>query len=382
MIELKGVTKQYLYGARVLGATEMCINDGEIVAIIGGEGAGKSTLLKVIAGVTDCEGEVLICGNPVSKRPDDVLMVFDDLAVFANRSFYYNLAYPLKIRGVDKFETDKRVKTAAERLGITACLYEKVRKMPLIDVKRLALARLYLRDYKALLIDDITHGLSRSEADELWAEAVPILIEKAKQGVSVLFATENADEALSVADRIAVLHCGEIKQVGRADEIYNNPSNIWAAQSLDKYYHFERARLDRSGGKPTVTLGVRTPVSEADEYTLDGSVFDGRIADGYEGKDIFIGWHAEDFAEDGAYGECEECGEYDDERGRENYERGNQGNRVESVEYAVYEDGKYILHTQSGICVKSNIKKTKVCTLPDIRKAVLYDFSNENSLFL
>lgn len=94
MIELKGVTKQYLYGARVLGSVELKVDDGGIVALLGDKGSGKTTLLKVAAGVTDCEGEVLISGAPLAKRPDDVLMVFDDLAVFKNRTFYYNLAYP------------------------------------------------------------------------------------------------------------------------------------------------------------------------------------------------------------------------------------------------------------------------------------------------
>ena len=356
MIELKGVTKQYLYGARVLGCTELRVDDGETVALLGDVGSGKTTLLKVIAGVTDCEGEVFINGNPISCREGDVLMVFDDLAVFKNRSFYYNLAYPLKLRGVDKAETDRRVKACAERMGITACLYEKVKKMPLIDVKRLAIARLFLRDYSALLIDDITSGLCRDEAEELWNEVAPIILAKAKEGVSVIYATHSAEEAISVSDRIAVLHYGEIKQVGSAHEISECPSNIWAAQALDKYYHFERARLQRHDGKLKIVLGVKTPVSDADETVLDGDVFVGRIADGYEGQDVFIGWHSDGFAE------CE--------------------GRIENVKYAVREDNAYILHTESGICVKSRIKRDSVCTLPEIERATLYDFANENNIFI
>ena len=362
MIELRGVAKQYLYGARVLGSVDMTVEDGEIVALLGGDGSGKTTLLKVAAGVTECEGEVLISGNPIAKRPDDVLMVFDDLAVFANRSFYYNLAYPLKLRGVNESEIDKRVKACAERMGITACLYEKVRKMPLIDVKRLAIARLFLREYKALYIDDITSGLDRDEADELWSEVVPIILEKAKEGVSVIYATHSTDEAVSIANRIAVLHYGEIKQIGSAKEICENPSNIWAAQALDKYYHFERARLERRDGGLRIVLGVETPVSkvadgnETNETVLDGSVFEGRIASGYEGETVFIGWHSNDFAE--------------------------VGERMESVSYAVREGDAYILHTPSGICVKRDNKAEEVCTLPNIARAFLFDFTNENNIFI
>ncbi|MDE7372471.1 MAG: ATP-binding cassette domain-containing protein, partial [Clostridia bacterium] len=352
----------YLYGARVLGSVDMTVEDGEIVALLGDGGSGKTTLLKVAAGVTECEGEVLISGNPIAKRPDDVLMVFDDLAVFRNRSFYYNLAYPLKLRGVDKNEIDRRVKACAERMGITACLYEKASKMPLIDAKRLAIARLFLREYKALFIDDITSGLDRDEAEELWSEVVPIILEKAKEGVSVIYATHSADEAVSIADRIAVLHYGELKQIGTAKDIYENPSNIWAAQALDKYYHFERARLERRDGKLKIVLGVKTPVSSGEdenatkETVLDGSVFEGRIASGYEGETVFIGWHGDDFAE--------------------------VGERMESVSYAVRDGDAYILHTSRGICVKKNNKAEEVCTLPNIERAFLFDFTNENSIFI
>lgn len=354
MIELKGVTKQYLYGARVLGCTELSVEDGEIVALLGDSGSGKTTLLKVIAGVTECEGEVLINGKKLADHPDDVLMVFDDLAVFANRSFYYNLSYPLKMRGVDRTEIDRRVKYGAERLGITACLYEKVRKMPLIDVKRLGIARLFVRDAKVILIDGITEGLPREDAEELWDEITPILLEKAREGVSVIYSTKSAREAMSISDRIAVMHLGEIKQIGSATQIKNSPSNIWSAQALDAHYSFERARLERKDGSLVITLGVETPVKEGEEYAIDGSVFEGRVASGYEGREIFVGWNCDCFAED--------------------------GDRRENVAYAVFEDGAYVLHTESGLAIKSNTKKDNVCTLPVASKVVLYDFASENSI--
>lgn len=375
MIELKGVTKQYLYGARVLGNTDMRVDSGEIVALLGDSGSGKTTLLKVIAGVTDCEGDVLIDGSHIAKKPDDVIMLFDDLAVFKNRSFYYNLSYPLTVRGVEKHRRDKLVKEAAERMGITACLYEKVYKMPLIDVKRLAVARLFLRDYKVLLVDDITDGLSREEADELWGELAPILIDKAKQGVSVVFATKNRDEALSVADRIAVMHYGEIKQVDSVENIKNNPSNIWAAQALDGHYHFERVRLERKDDVLKIVLGVKTPTERSERkeqkedtkgYELDASVFDGKIVDGYEGKDVFIGWHSDGFAIADRVIEPSGLSESD--------------SRSEKVKYSLRTQDGYELYTESGICVKSKEKTDTVCTLPNLACARLYDFASENSL--
>ena len=360
MIELRGVTKQYLYGARVLGATELRVEDGEIVALLGDAQSGKTTMLKVIAGVTDCEGEVLIDGSPIAKKPDDVLMVFDDLAVFKNRSFYYNLAYPLKIRGVEKSEIERRVYAAAERIGITAWLKDKVSKAPLIQVKRLGLARLFLRDFRVLLIDDITRGLSREEADELWGEVVPILIEKAAKGVSVMYATTDSGEAVSVADRIAVLHYGEVKQVGTVEQIYKTPDSIWAAQAIDKYYHFERARLEDKDGALQIVLGVQTPVSKANEYPISNEYrisiehLRNEIASGYIGKDVYVGWHADCFAK--------------------------SGERSERVSYAIRINDEYLMRTESGIWVKDEDKRETVCTLPMAEEVRIFDFASENSL--
>ncbi len=353
MIELRGVAKQYLYGARVLGSVDLRVADGEIVALLGGVGSGKTTLLKCVADVTDCEGEVLVDGKPVGKRPDDVIMVFDDLAVFKNRSFYYNLAYPLKIRGVDKHETDRLVNAAAKRMGIVACLGEKVRKMPLIDVKRLALARLFLRDYRALLVDDITRGLSREEADELWTETAPILVEAARKGASVIFATTDRSEAISVAHRIAVMNCGEIKQVDTAKNIYEFPSNIWAAQAVDEHYRFERARLERRDGK----LWVVFAKDGGEECSLDARVFDGEIADGFEGKDIYVGWHAEDYD---TVGDA----------------------LTEDVSYAVRDgvNNGFLLYTASGARVRCEEFRERVGVLPKIKKARLFELYSENSL--
>jgi len=356
MIELKGVTKQYLYGARVLGALDMRVDDGEIIALLGGEQSGKTTLLKVVANVTDCEGEVLIDGAPPCRKSDDVIMVFDDLAVFKNRSFLYNLSYPLKIRGEDKAEIKRRAEAAAERMGITAWLGTKVKNAPLIYVKRLGVARLFLRDSRVILIDDITRGLTRAEAKELWDEVAPILLEKAKGGTSIIYAVTDCSEATSIADRIAVLHSGELKQLARIDEIYDNPSNIWAAQALNEHYHFERARLEDKDGKLHVVLGVETPASKADEYVITVEHLRGRIAEGYVGKTVYVGWNCFDFAQDGA--------------------------RNERADYALRDGDGYLIRTESGIWVRCSHRRSCVCTLPEAAKIRLYDFENENSLHL
>ncbi len=345
MIKLDGVSKQYLYGARVLFGVDLEVKDGEIVSVLGDEQSGKTTLLKVVAGVTDCEGQVLIDGSSLAKKPDDVIMVFDDLAIFDNRSCYYNLAYPLKIRGLDKAAIDVKVKECAKRAGITAILYERAGKASLIDRKRLALARLFLRDCKAVLVDDITRGLDKEESATLWNEVAPVLVEKAREGKSVIFATRDKDEALSIADRIVVLHYREVKQIGAYEDVMQNPSNVWAAQAFDEDYHFEKATLDVKNG----ALVCKT----YDGYKIDVSHLCGKVAPEYIGKTVLAGWRSD-------------CYDVD-------------GERKIAVDYALKRQDGYIL-----VCgdsrVKSKEKSNKVGTLPLANATRLFDDTNENSI--
>ncbi len=355
MLELKSVAKQYLYGARVLHSLDMIVEDGEIVALLGGDGAGKTTLLKVIGAVTDCEGEITLDGKDIVTKTDDTIIVFDDLALFSNRTFYYNLAYPLKIRGYEKDEIDSRVKAVATKLGITACLYERVKKMPLIDRKRLAIARLFIRDARLILVDDITRGLDSHEAKELWNEVAPLLIEKAKEGASIIFATTALDEAISISNRLVIMHYGEIKQIGTLHDIVNNPSSIWAVQGVDCDYHFERAHLDRKEGKLIATVGLKTPISSDEKpFDIDVNQFEGRILDGYIGKDVYIGWRSNGYTYTGA--------------------------RQMAVMYALMRKNGYTLVLENGERVQSDIIRDSVSLIPKPDSVCLFDFASENSI--
>lgn len=361
MIELQSVTKQYLYGARLFGNFDLKIADGEIFAVLGDEQSGKTSLIKTIGGVTDCEGRVLINGKDVCTKTDDVIIIFDDLALFENRTFYYNLAYPLKIRGYDKQKIDEAVQKSADRMGIVACLDERVKKMPLIDRKRLAVARLFLRDAKVVLIDNITKGLCASEERELWGEVAPILIEKARQGVSVVFATDKKGEAVSIADRIAVLHYGDVKQVGSVQDICEQPANVWAAQAMDADYRFERVALREKDGKCVALFDaearfnpdtLQKDTEEKIEVALPFEKED--VVDGYIGKDVYIGWN---------------CQNYD-----------LQGGRKTTVKYALADGDGYVLVCENGLRIASKDKLDSVGTLPNGKGVCLFDGTNENSI--
>ena len=351
MIVLNGVTKQYLYGARVLDALDMEIKDGEIIAVLGDEGSGKTTFVKVVSAVEDFEGEILLDGKPMVQKTDDTIVVFDDLALFENRTFRYNLSYPLAIRGYDKAEIQTRVEEAAEKLGVFACLNDKVKSSTLLDKKRLAVARLLLRDAKAVFVDDITNGLCASDAKILLSQLQPILFEFAKREASIVFATPNREEARAIADRIVVLHYGEVKQIGTFDEIYSCPQNIWAGEAVDEHFVFEEAKLESVNGKLQLVFADTNG-----EYAFDASRFDGAILNGYVGKNVYVGWHGEDYADD--------------------------AERKEKVNYCLRLENAWLNVAESGKRVLSKEKMQEVCTLPKIDKCYLFDRQNENSILI
>ncbi|MEG2273830.1 MAG: ATP-binding cassette domain-containing protein, partial [Clostridia bacterium] len=290
MIEFVGVTKQYLYGARVLGAVDMKIEDGEIIAVVGGEQSGKTSFLKVLTGVTDCEGQVLFDGNPVKTKTDDVIMQFDDLALFKHKTVYNNLAYPLKLRKFDTAEIDCRVRRVADMLGITACLFSQAGKISLLDQKRMALARLFIRDARLLVLDNPTFGLTRDDAAALWADLAPLLLDVSKKGVTVVYSTSNIGEAISISDRIVALHAGEVKQIGAYAKIYSTPSSGFAADCVDSAYNLQKAVLSHENGVLTLCFD-----KNGKQTKLNASCFENKILNSYIGKTVLVGCHADGF---------------------------------------------------------------------------------------
>lgn len=349
MIKLSCVTKQYLYGARVIDALDMEIANGEIIAVLGDTGSGKTTFVKVASAVEDCEGEVLLDGKPMTQKTDDTIVLFDDLALFENKNFYYNLAFPLAIRGYDRETIEERVYSAADRLGITACLKDKVKKSSLLDKKRLGVARLLLRDAKAVFVDDITSGLTAYEAEIILGEIRPILTDFAKRGASVIYSTSNREEAKAIADRVVVLHYGEVKQIGRYDEIYSHPANVWAGEAVDGFFAFEEARLERVDNELRLVFK-----GDEQDYVLPASAFEGRVVEDFVGSKVYVGWHGEDYDIDGA--------------------------RKEKVSYSFRLGDKFVNVTESGRRTVCATKYDEVGTLPDLKKAYLFDFANENSI--
>ena len=205
MLHLESVVKQYSYGKRLFGAVDLTLRDGEVLSVLGGEGSGKTTLLKTIAGLEEHEGKITLDGVELKSKTDDVIMVFDDGALFPFKTVFDNLAYPLKIRGVDKVEIAKIVVFAAESFGVSACLGQRARTLTPLERRKVSLARILMRKAKLILIDDFLKGMPQEEIDHLFDRTTRVLYGLAKEGAVVIYTTSSPRYAYSFGDRTMVL---------------------------------------------------------------------------------------------------------------------------------------------------------------------------------
>lgn len=279
MLVLEGVSKRYLYGKRLFGVLDLKIKDGEIVALYGGEGSGKTTLLKVLAGLEEFDGKITIDGKPISAKTDDVVMLFDDGAIFPLKTAYGNLAYPLKIRKTDKKVIDERIKDVSAKFGIDGILTKRGFRLTDDEKQKISIARLFLRPAKLLLVDEPEGGFS----DENFASAKR---EWSKINSTVVYATSDRKRALD-ADVIVVLVDGTVKQIGNAEELKFNPSTIWSAEVADENYVVEKATLTRDNGRLNLVIHAD------EEIVVDFTARENEIAEGFENHSLWCGRHSD-----------------------------------------------------------------------------------------
>jgi len=206
------------------------IGRGELLAIIGASGSGKSTVLKLLAGFVMPEaGRVLVDGSDVSKRPPEARklgVVFQNYALFPHMTLWENVAYPLKVRGVPK--TIRRAKAVAmlDRVGMG----NRVDALPTAlsggQQQRVALARALVFEPRGLLLDEPLSALDASLRVEMRDE---ILRVQRASGIATLLVTHDQEEALSIADKVAVMRDGRLIQLGTPRELYETPANAYIA---------------------------------------------------------------------------------------------------------------------------------------------------------
>jgi sulfate transport system ATP-binding protein len=216
-----------------LEAVTLEVPEGSLTALLGPSGSGKSTLLRVIAGLeTPDTGNVLIDGNVVTyARPQDrgIGFVFQHYAAFAHMSVRDNVSFGLQIRKRPKQEIRSKVDELLELVGLTAWAGQRPDQLSGGQRQRMALARALAVQPRVLLLDEPFGALDATVRAELrrWLRNL-----HDEQGVTTVLVTHDQEEAMEVADRIAVMHVGKIEQVGAPREVYDNPANDFVMRFL------------------------------------------------------------------------------------------------------------------------------------------------------
>ncbi len=222
------------YGkVKVIHGIGFDIADGEFVVLVGPSGCGKSTLLRMLAGLEEITGgEILIDGkvvNDLESKDRDIAMVFQSYALYPHMTVGENMAFSLKLRNADRKLTDQRVDKAARILNLDALLGRYPRELSGGQRQRVAMGRAIVRDPKVFLFDEPLSNLDAKLRVAMRAE-IKALHQRLK--TTTVYVTHDQIEAMTMADRIVVMHDGIIEQIGTPLELFDRPRNLFVAQFI------------------------------------------------------------------------------------------------------------------------------------------------------
>jgi multiple sugar transport system ATP-binding protein len=233
-VSLDHVTKRFGVGAAAaVSDLTLDIRDRELMVLLGPSGCGKTTGLRMVAGLERPDaGEIRIGGqrvNEMEPKDRDVALVFQSYALYPHMTVHDNMLYPLKVRRMSRAERERRVRQAAELLRITNLLDRKPRQLSGGEQQRVALGRAIVREPRVFLMDEPLSNLDAKLRVHTRAELKAL---QQQLGTTTVFVTHDQAEAMTLADRIAVMNEGALQQVGTPDDVYDRPANLFVAQFM------------------------------------------------------------------------------------------------------------------------------------------------------
>jgi multiple sugar transport system ATP-binding protein len=278
-VAIENVSKSF-GSVGVLHGVGVDIADGEFVALVGPSGCGKSTLLRMIAGLEAVTAGTISIGDrvvnhlPPSRR--DIAMVFQNYALYPHKTVAQNMAFALKLRGVDKATIDDRVRKAAEILDLLPYLQRYPRQLSGGQRQRVAMGRAIVRDPQVFLFDEPLSNLDAKLRVQMRTE-IKELHQRLK--TTTIYVTHDQVEAMTMADKIVVMQAGRIEQMGAPLDLFDRPANTFVAGFI---------------GSPAMNM-LKGRV-HADGVAIDGAVLpiDGRH-DLREGQEVLYGVRPEHF---------------------------------------------------------------------------------------
>ncbi|MGE7368850.1 ABC transporter ATP-binding protein [Neorhizobium sp. NPDC001467] len=250
----------------VIKGVDIEIADGEFVILVGPSGCGKSTLLRMLAGLENISGgEISIGGKVVNTLPPkerDIAMVFQNYALYPHMTVEQNMAFSLMLNKAPKAEADKRVKYAAGILGLDKLLERYPRQLSGGQRQRVAMGRAIVRDPKVFLFDEPLSNLDAKLRVAMRAE-IKELHQRLK--TTTVYVTHDQIEAMTMADKIVVMHDGVVEQVGSPLELYDQPANLFVAGFIGSpAMNMIKGKLDPQDRSRFITSdGTVLPVANA-----------------------------------------------------------------------------------------------------------------------
>ncbi|MFI7076292.1 ABC transporter ATP-binding protein [Micromonospora sp. NPDC049903] len=288
-VALKDVTKVFRDGTVAVDTINLDVNDGEFLVLLGPSGCGKSTVLRMIAGLEEpTSGAVMLDGelaNELPPRERRIAMVFQDFALYPHMSVNDNIAFPLKLAGVEPAPRGERVTDVASALGIGDVLARRPGQLSGGQRQRVAMGRAIVRRPGLFLMDEPLSNLDSGLRAELRAEISGLTREL---GVTTVYVTHDQAEALTMADRVAIMRKGVLQDVGTPTQVYGRPATLYVAAFLGSprmnlleasvYVHLDRYI--------TLTLGEQA-------LYLPWNDIRSRAVAHYHGERIVVGMRAE-----------------------------------------------------------------------------------------
>ena len=272
---------------------DLHIKDKEFIVFVGPSGCGKSTTLRMVAGLEDISKGTLEIDhkvmNDVAPKDRDIAMVFQNYALYPHMSIYDNMAFGLKLRHYKKDEIDKRVKHAADILGLSEYLDKKPAELSGGQRQRVALGRAIVRDAPIFLMDEPLSNLDAKLRVTMRAEIAKL---HQNLGTTTIYVTHDQTEAMTLADRVVVMSVGKVQQIGTPLEVYNTPVNMFVASFIGSpqmnffNVHFKGNRISDGKG-----LDIEIPEGKAKMLKEKG----------YDDKDLVFGIRPEDIHSEEAF---------------------------------------------------------------------------------
>lgn len=292
-LSLKNINKVYSGNINAVRDFNLEVDDQEFIVLVGPSGCGKSTTLRMVAGLEKISsGELYIDGelmNKVAPKKRDIAMVFQNYALYPHMNVYKNMSFGLKLRHVPKSEIDKRVREAADMLGISDLLKRKPGELSGGQRQRVALGRAIVREPKVFLMDEPLSNLDAKLRVQMRAQLTKL---HKRLKTTFIYVTHDQTEAMTMGTRIVVMNEGVVQQVDTPQNLFDRPANLFVATFIGTpQMNTIRAQLTPRDGKMYAVFGenaLRIPDLTVKKLKSDI----------YIGREIYIGIRPENLSDD------------------------------------------------------------------------------------